>query len=249
MIVMKQSRTMTLLMTRPLPGAQTFAAALQEELPDLKVIYSPVLQIVPAQAPELKGARGLVFTSQNGVHLFAQGSTVRDIPAFCLGERTTQAARDIGLQATQVGHNAETLVSTLHGENPPTPLLHLRGEHSVGDVAARLTDSGLMCQEQVIYRQKPLELTAQAQAALSSNDLIILPIFSPRSARLLADQCQNTQASLIIGWMSEAVRAAWVGPKPMAEAVADHPDAEALRKAVLGAIATAVQLEGHDAQR
>lgn len=249
MIVMKQSRTMTLLMTRPLPGAQAFAEALQKELPELKVIYSPVLQIVPAQAPDVKAARGLVFTSQNGVRIFAQGSTIRDIPAFCLGERTTQAARDVGLQATQVGNNAETLVATLHGENPPTPLLHLRGEHSIGDVAARLTKGGLVCREQVIYQQSPLTLTDEANSALASNELIIFPIFSPRSARLLAEQCQNAKAPLVIGWMSDAVREAWTGPTPMSEAVADHPNADALQRAVSGAIATAVRLEGHDAQR
>jgi uroporphyrinogen-III synthase len=153
------------------------------------------------------------------------------------------------MQATQVGHNAETLVAGLHGENPPTPLLHLRGEHSVGDVASRLTKGGLDCREQVIYRQSPLGLTDEANTVLASKALIILPIFSPRSARLLAEQCQNAKARLVIGWMSDAVREAWTGPPPLTEAVGDSPNTEGLQRAVLGAIATAVRLEGHDAQR
>lgn len=244
---MLQSREATLLMTRPLPQGAAFAEALQAEFPKLRVVVSPVLKIVPGGAPDLTNAKGLVFTSQNGVRSFADLSDRRDLPAFCLGARTTLAARAVGLVAEQAGHNAETLVETLPGRNPPKPLLHLRGAHSVGDVAARLSDAGITCDAQIIYDQEPVDLTEEARQALSGNSLILLPVFSPRSAAILSEQMVDTAAPIVAAWMSATVRDAWVGPAPMAQAVAETPDAEALRQALLGAIATALQLEGPDA--
>lgn len=246
---MTQSRPMTLLMTRPSQVAEAFVNGLQDDLPDLPVVYSPVMKIVPTGIPNPMGAQGLVFTSQNAVRLFADGCLRRDLPAYCVGERTTLVARSYGFVATQVGHNAETLISDLPGRNPPTPLLHVRGTPSIGDVAQRLSDAGLMCREQEIYRQQPVPLTELALQALDSNHLILLPIFSPRSAKLVSEQVQEALAPLVIAWMSPAVRDAWDGPVPLAQKVAAKPEAVALRQALLGAIATVDQLEGARPQR
>ena len=112
----------------------------------------------------------------------------------------------------------------------------------------RLSNAGVMCREQEIYRQEPLPLSDAAAQALDSNHLILLPIFSPRSAKLVAERVQEALAPLIIAYMSPAVRDAWTGPAPLAEAVATRPEAVALRQALLGAIATVDQLEGDPEQ-
>ena len=130
-------------------------------------------------------------------------------PAWVVGKRTAAAARRAGHDVRHVAADADTLVEHLRAARPPGPLIHLRGDHARGDVAGRLARAGLDAGERVVYRQDAVPLTDAALALLGGSDPVILPLFSPRSAALVAARSGRPAAPCRIVALSPAVAAAW----------------------------------------
>jgi uroporphyrinogen-III synthase len=177
-----------LLLTRPEEGSRRFLDVLDQDLLNqVDVVVSPLLEIVPLSAPvDVTEMRGLIFSSQNGVRVAASKTSDRSLPAFCVGAATTAAAQNAGWQSQRMGEDAETLVAALCDLKPQSPLLHLRGRHARGDVATRLTANGLSTAELVIYDQQAQTLNDAALQALTQAERVIAPLFSPRTAEVLA---------------------------------------------------------------
>ena len=195
-----------LLMTRPQDAAQRFVAALPDRLTaGLQVIYAPLISVMSlSKVINLDGGEAVIFTSANGVLVAAETLSGVGMPAYCLGQRTTLMARNAGWKAEFCGKNADEFVADLLQRRPAGKLLHLRGQHSRGNVAERLNAAGLNCREQVIYDQSLLTLTAEALSALSAPSEVVVPLFSPRTARQFADLCPDGAKIHLIA-MSEAV--------------------------------------------
>lgn len=195
-----------LLLTRPEEASRRFAEALGVPAP----VISPLLQIVPlGPLPAL--AEGLIFTSQNGVAAYEALGGVSGKSVWCVGQRTAEASARLGLQVREVAPTAEELVRVSF---PLINLTHLHGVHTRGDVAERLTAQGVPCQSQVIYDQSAVPLSPEARALLLSKADILLPLFSPRTAALFAQDCPAVAwPSLTVIAMSPAV----------AEPLSDYP--------------------------
>lgn len=195
----------TLLMTRPLSAAERFVSALPPEgQARVSVCYSPLMRIETVGAPpHYDGAAGVIFTSSNGVSAAGRAPATA-LACFCVGEATTRIARHMGWAAQNAGATADELIATLTLRNPAGPLLHLRGAHSRGDVAGNLSRAGIETREQVVYDQKLQPLSEAALAALAGTAPVIVPLFSPRTARQFADQAQ-VRAPLWIAALSENV--------------------------------------------
>lgn len=207
----------TLLLTRPEPAARRFAAAAAPL--GLPVLISPVLRIVPVphDAGRLAAAEGLVFTS---VHAVPAAGAGRGRPAICVGPATAQAAREAGFAVTEGPGDAARMLPLLQELGPGW--LHPHGAH----VAKVLPVPGV-----VVYDQLPLELSPAARALLAGPGPVILPLFSPRSARLLAGQAGGARAALWLAPISAAAAAAWSGPAARV-AVAPDPDAGGVLAAI-----------------
>ena len=65
------------------------------------------------------------------------------------------------------------------------PVIHPHGQHARGQIATTLTKKGIPCAECVIYDQIETPLSIQARALLTQPQALLVPVFSPRSARLL----------------------------------------------------------------
>ena len=79
---------------------------------------------------------------------------------------------------------------------PAPPLVHLSGEPSTGDVAARLRAAGLVVREAVVYRQEGLRPDAafhDAIAAAAAGCRVVAPVFSPAGARRLSAAAGDAQ--------------------------------------------------------
>ncbi|NOD48535.1 MULTISPECIES: uroporphyrinogen-III synthase [unclassified Ruegeria] len=176
-------------MTRPRAASKRFVAQLPTRTRSrVQVIYSPILEIRPLPAAvDTVGLQGVIFTSANAVNAAASMGVDRDLPAYCVGPATTGTAKGYGWQAEMAGTTAEELVGHLLKHRPQSPLLHLRGEHTRGNIAGRLTESGLTVREQPVYQQILLPLTSEATQAANDDLPIIAPLFSPRTARHFAD--------------------------------------------------------------
>ncbi len=237
---------MNLLMTRPKAASERFVAQLPDDVRScLQPIYSPLLDLQPTDTSiDLQDTRGLIFTSMNGVNVAARQLEGRDLPAFCVGVATTQAARKAGWDARFAGESSEVLIASLLNERPVSPLLHLRGEYSRGRLAETLTRLGLLVREAVIYQQRLLPFTEEALATLAGETPVLAPLFSPRTARQFAD-LHRGRAPLWLAALSEAVA------KPLESLpferlkIAKRPESEAMARTIEKIVRRANRVEGN----
>jgi uroporphyrinogen-III synthase len=195
-----------LLMTRPRAAAEKFVAGLPGWVTSaFPAVYAPLMKIAPLNVvPEVAPYRGLIFTSANGAAQAGRLIADRSLPVWCVGPATTRAAQNLGWQAEMRGENAAELIASLLQDPPAAPLLHLRGRHVTGDIAGTLSEAGLPCQDLAIYDQQLQHLIPEAIDLLTGSGDVIVPLFSPRSARQFADSCpDHARPHLIV--ISQAV--------------------------------------------
>jgi len=236
------------LMTRPRPSAERFVALLSDACREkIDIIFSPLIEIAPlAVNLENDGAAGVIFTSANAVAAVANVFPGAGRPAYCVGRTTTEAADRAGWTAHFAGHNAGELVENLMRDGGVTPLVHLRGRHTRGDIAGRLTKAGTPVQDRVVYDQILLPLSPEAVAAIKRAETIVAPIFSPRTARHFAGQIQNAGKCHVVA-LSQAV-ADPLKTCGFAEIrVAGQPDAASLAETFQSCVETLTRVEGGSA--
>lgn len=204
-----------LLLTRPEADSRRF----QQMLPGWPVVISPILRIepVPHDGQALARAPGLVFTS---AHAVAAAGPGRGRPAICVGAHTGAVARAAGFDVTEGQGTATSILPLIAAAS--VPLIHPHGRH----LARELPVPGM-----VVYDQVPQPLTAEAEALLTGQAPVILPVFSPRSARLVADAAAAARAPLWLVAISAAADGAFTTPAAR-RAVADAPSAEGMAAAI-----------------
>ena len=232
-----------ILLTRPDADAARFAELLHARLPDASVEVSPLMDIQADGAlPDMADVDGLIFTSRNAVQAY------RDLkgpclPCYCVGEATAQAARDAGMQAVAAQGTGEALADRMLADRPAGHWLHLHGEHVRTDVAAVLRAGGMRAAAHPIYRQTTQGMTPRAQALLNAGGPVVLPVFSPRSGRILRPSVRPEFPHYIVSISGAAagIFADWPRDRLL---IAPHPDAPSMTNAVLRAFETAARVEG-----
>ena len=230
----KQSRDMTILLTRPAAQSLRFAGDLKQALPAVPIIISP-LMVPDYLNPPIPSVdfTAIILVSDAAVQaarrISAAGVTLPTL-AFCVGNRTATAARSLGFQTRSAQGNAADLIAMIIAHHPRGPLLFLRGQDSSGDIAESLLSAGIETISIVGYHQKAQNLTAQAVALLQASHPVIVPVFSTRSARLLLAETAriSAKAPLWIAALSPAI-AAVIDPESVAGlGTSDHPDSAAM---------------------
>lgn len=219
-----------LLLTRPRPQAERFAAALRAAGTSAEVLIAPMQDIVFLPVPVLPEDAVLIFTSENGVRAVGEtGGQGRR--AYCVGDRTARAAQDAGFRAVSAHGTADDLTALILGDAPNTPVVHLHGTHVRGGVVERLRTAGLHTEDHAVYDQRPLPLAPDAKAALTSGRRVVVPLFSPRSATLFATDCpQDAQPDLLC--ISAATKEALPHPLQRQATVVESPNGDAMLTAV-----------------
>lgn len=230
-------RTPILVITRPMPAARAFLAEVARCVPGgVDALISPLMAIEPVltELPE-DPFHGVVFTSANGVAQAAR-LNLPTLPAFCVGERTAETASAAGFAATSASGDADSLVEMILSLRPPGPLLHLRGAHARGDIAARLSAAGLPCSDVIVYQQTESALTDAATVALHADRPVVLPLFSPRTVSILAKNAPFS-APLHVVAISAAVADAARALAPASLQIAAQPDGAAMVSATVHLVA------------
>lgn len=219
-----------LILTRPQGASQRFAQSLGDVIPKgVQIVVSPLLEIVPIPVLQrIEGHAGVIFTSANGVEHAGAG---KPMDAYCVGRETTRRAQQKGWRAQQVGDSAEALYQTLTRQKPEGPLLHLCGVHTRGRIAERLTAANIPTVEATVYDQKAVALTKDAIGHLSGDVPVVVPLFSPRTAALFAEQATG-HAPLHVVAMSEAILAQTDGLRAQSRHIADKPNGQAMRDTI-----------------
>ena len=180
-----------LLLTRPRDASRRFWAQLSPTFRNsMDCIISPLIEIVPFPVAPQKGVQGTILTSAHAAAAL-RSAEVTHLPCYTVGDATALAARTEGAEATACGGTADALVDHLSALRPPGPLLHLRGTHSRGDVALRLTSMGIETRDMIVYDQVLCNLSSEATEALRDARPIIAPLFSPRSAAQFAHEIER----------------------------------------------------------
>lgn len=226
----------TVLLTRSRFQSRRFADLMRDRLgADLPVLIAPVLDIVAdprAAAAALQGAGGVIFTSENGVAACAGADVPPGLPAYCVGARTADAARAAGfVPRPDPPGDLDRLIARITAETWPRdrgPLVHLHGAHVTGDAAAALAAQGIAARAAVVYDQRALPLSDAALRLLAGRAPVVVPVFSPRSARLLAPALAAATAPLRIAAISPRAAAALGVQGARCVQVADSPDAAAM---------------------
>jgi len=224
----------TLLLTRRLAASLRFAQAFRGRFgADWPVVISP-LMVTTFLAPDLpdEAPDQILFTSETAVEAFVRLTSDRRATAWCVGPRTSAMALAAGFGVREGPGDALALAAQIRAAPPGGRMLWPRGAHTAHDFETDLAQVGLPVRCVTVYRQEPVPPTREATDLVAALDPILLPLFSPRSARLASDAFAAAVAPLLVAALSPAVAEA-AGPlHPQRLSVADRPDSESLLAAM-----------------
>lgn len=193
----------------------------------IHTIISPAFKIEPLEPKERpKDPDYIAFTSMNGVDQAVRLGLRAKSGVFCVGDATANHATSQGYHALSAAGDAEDLTALIKAQNVEGSLLHVSGEHITGNLVGALRQSGIEAQRLIAYRQASLRPTAEFANCLKGTGRTVLPLFSPRSVRIMAGLEVGENTHLVA--MSEAVATAAIGHNVSSMIVADAPNFEAM---------------------
>ncbi|MEL6608766.1 MAG: uroporphyrinogen-III synthase [Pseudomonadota bacterium] len=237
------------LITRPEDAAQELARIARDL--GYETIISPVLRITfepPVLAATDSDRTGVIVTSQHAVAWLDKADPGRKVSVYAVGPRTAADARALGYDAWEGPGDADGLVRALIEERPTKALVHLRGAHTRGDVAQRLSAAGIPTEETIVYHQHAQKLSTPAQDALNGARPVVIPLLSPRSAAIVTSGPPPLAPCIIVA-LSAAVAGnqAWGPDVPMR--VCSAPDLRSLQVRLSEVLDTEAWVEGARAGR
>jgi uroporphyrinogen-III synthase len=219
-----------LIVTRPSPQGQSFARDVVRGLENaIDVILSPQQMIQPVEVGQIPSADQYIFTSAHGVTR-AQRLGLTGKRAWWVGERTAHLAREAGFDAVAAGGSQQDLFGLIHASKPKGKILHLSGVHVQGDLVEKLSELGCDVQRIVVYDQVEIPLTQQAIDAFQGERPVVLPLFSPRSARMLVRAVEMTAPVNIVAISAAVAQEARDLPVQQV-VVAEWPDGPSMIRA------------------
>ena len=227
---MDETTAPRLLLIRPRASSERFLTELTRVAGPVTALISPLIEIVAeGEAPVAAAGEEIVLTSPHAAWAL-EGMAGRR--AHVVGARAAAAARAAGLEVATDAADLAGLSAALAGAG--APLLYLRGRHVSGALA-----TGRRLREVVVYDQRALPLSDEAAAWLAGDRPVLVPLFSARSARLMAEAAgeaaPQARAPLTAVAISDAVAAAWGGAVAGVARRADGPAMLAATVHALGA--------------
>lgn len=227
-----------IVITRPAAQAAVFASALKAANGSaLQILVAPLMRIEPLTPQQLGDPSHVIFTSVNGVDQAQRLDVPTSAIAWCVGDQTAEAAAQLGFQVRNAQGNSADLVRLIIAASPVGEIVHLRGAHATGRIVEQLCDAGLNCSERVVYAQVDTEPPIALREVLEGITPLLIPVFSARSARLLA-QLLPCNAPITVVAISWAVANAAPVLRNIDIVVAETPDKDGMISATLQAHAT-----------
>jgi uroporphyrinogen-III synthase len=171
---------------------------------------------------------------------YARLSTDRASRAWCVGPRTAQVAQAEGFETVDGGGDAPILLRRILASDQAGPILVVRGDVQASDISGQLRLAGKEAQDVTVYAQVPVPLNTEAMALMQDTDAVIAPLFSPRTASLLAAEpaVNGRKAPLWVIALSGNVAEAARAMRPDGCVTAARPESEAMIDAIAECIGT-----------
>ena len=191
-----------ILLTRPRAASERWAALLAAH--GFDSVIEPLLIIEPTQELRPTGHfQAIILTSANAPDaLDAMRDSINDLltlPCFCVGVSTAAVARAIGFTNIIAGLSdgatlARKIITSL--EDKSRPLLHIAGDKVEGRMHDILVEQGFVLTSWIVYRAHAVDdLSASLRAAFAAGEFAAVPVFSPRSARILVSLIEKSHLS------------------------------------------------------
>lgn len=152
-------------------------------------VAAPLMRFQALEAPaDPADAWGVALTSASGARAAPAGGALRALPCWCVGEATAEAARAAGFADVRSADGDAAALAALIAASAPAGavLLHLRGRFGGDGLAEALAARGLGLRQAVVYAMEAAEaLPPEAEAALAAGEVRMIPVYSPRSGRIL----------------------------------------------------------------
>jgi uroporphyrinogen-III synthase len=178
------------LITRPAPENEATAEALRGRGFEPMLAPMLVFQALPFQIEDGRDFRGLILTSTNALRAIASHPLARlqGLPAFAVGARTAQAAREAGFRDVRVAEgDAASLRNLIIASAPERrgvpPLLYLSATDIGRDLGGELGLRGINIVAVPVYRMARLDdFTDVVRAAFARQGIDAVLHYSRRSA-------------------------------------------------------------------
>jgi uroporphyrinogen-III synthase len=237
---------MRVLVTRPLPDAETTATDLRRR--GHEAVTAPMLETQfidwVAEGPKPSGDAfrqhsAIVATSLNGIRALARHPEIDSLklrPLYVVGDASKRHAEALGFGDIRPAHGDASDVAALMIETviPGSDVLYAAGHDRIGDLEGTLTQAGIHVELVEVYRALPATgLPENALSALQANEIDCILIFSARTGETLVNvlaatgllpNCRNIPIHAISSQAAEPLRAAGFGRI----IVAGRPDAAEL---------------------
>lgn len=232
--MVKQSRDVTILLTRPAAQSLRFARDIKQALGDVPIVISPLMAphyLTPPIPPDDYAAVILVSVAgaEAAKRISAAGGML-PVLAYCVGNRTAEAARMAGFQTLSADGDATDLLAMIIAQNPAGKLLFLRGQDSSGNISENLHLAGLETISAVVYHQIAQPLMPQAAHLLSQSKPVIVPLLSSRTAKLFQAEIAriSVKAPLWVAALSPEIAAVVDAKTAMRLQIARHSDSASM---------------------
>ncbi|MEL6641043.1 MAG: uroporphyrinogen-III synthase [Pseudomonadota bacterium] len=229
----------TIIITRPRAQAKAFADALEQAYGgSLPLLIAPLMEIEHVASNEPIGTPDhLIFTSANAVGPSLALGVPMSATAWCVGDQTAALAQQAGFAIKNARGDSQSLITKILSDPPAGRFLHLHGAHVTGQIAQALSNKGVTCDTRVVYDQVARPATPALIDQLAGTAPLIIPIFSPRSARLLAESAP-IRAPMTVVAISDSVASAFADIPGVDVKLSNFPDKTAMIAATLRAFGT-----------
>ncbi|GAB5455540.1 MAG: hypothetical protein Hens2KO_17690 [Henriciella sp.] len=180
-----------IIVTRAEPGASETVERLKAL--GKRPLLAPMLslrELTDEPIPDPKDLSGLVFTSANGVRTYSARRADRQLPAWCVGPATAQAAREEDFETVhESAGNAVDLAEfiTTRMTAPERPLLHVANAAAGGTLKKTLESKGYRTLFAPIYEMLPAQSLPDAVSDLfNQNTQSIVLVHSEKGAKAFA---------------------------------------------------------------
>jgi len=174
-----------IIITRPIDQGKEFASMIISKIDKIKatdIIFEPMLEIIHIDVDIKKSQKygGVIVTSANALHVIEKNPNLKNIPFYCVGEKTSQKLENIGVKhIIEIAKTSAELLELIN-KHCVKNFLYLRGK----DISLDLTkNNDFTVTEAVCYEAKKVDsFSDNFLNYISNNNDCLITFFSRRTA-------------------------------------------------------------------